>query len=315
MHSQVRILVVDPDDQAAELCAQVFTSQGWVVDRARGLKDASRMIKRTFYNVIIVEVMLSDALGLDAWRHFRRVLPNAIGIVTTASPTLYHSVDVFEEGVVAFLLKPLQKRALLGLAGKSVGRIPWTGSTRERAQELDRLAVFVSDIAATTTPHEIVDVALVRLQELCRPYGLATYLSRSGHLTWIDDDTRPPLAGRDWSKAQRNYVERWMLRAVQSRECQVIGGADETRIGSGTLQRVGLKALVVTPLVVRNRSYGALAVVSVRENVKEMRPTQVKLVCIIGHVTALALCNVRIAKRLPPDVKLPGSVRGSRTRP
>jgi FixJ family two-component response regulator len=314
MLDQVHILIVDPDDHVFDMCTPAFSAQGWVVERARSFREASQLVRRSPYHVMIVDVILPDALGLDAWRHFKKIRPEAAGIIVTSSPALYHSLDAIEDGVLAFLLKPLHKEMLTSLVSQAAQQMQQAASSGQGKQDLKGLTALLSAIAETKTPREIVQVALEHLRLALQPDWSAAYLSNHGQFVWKDHIVPAPFQKGGWSQVQSRFKERWVLRAVQSRQVQIVGRGETPQASLPIPRAVGLKAVVIVPLVNRGAAFGALAMVSHKESGLDMTEVKIELINIVSLVTVLALDNARLSKRLQAGSRPSKSARRSRTK-
>ncbi len=309
MLDQLHILIVDPDDYVVGICAPAFAARGWVVERARNFREAAHLVRRSLYHVMIVDVILPDALGLDAWRHLKRIRPEAAGIIVTSSPALYHSLDAIEDGILAYLLKPLHTEMLTSLVSQAAQQRRPAASGNRGNQDLEGLTALLSAIAETDTPREIIHVALENLRLVLQPDWSAAYLSNHGQLVWKDHFVPAPFQKSGWSSVQSRFVERWVLRAVQSRQVQIVGRGDPSDSSLPIPRAVGLKAMVIAPLVNRDAAFGALAMVSQKESGLDVTELKIELINIIGLVTALAMDNARLSKRLQAGSRASKSTR------
>jgi DNA-binding response OmpR family regulator len=111
---RLHILLVD-DDAHARAKVQQALSNGFVLRCVCSLDEAQRALEASLPDVLICEVLLPNASGLDlchlvrgsiAWRH----LP--ILLLTTLS-TLQDKVAGFEAGADDYLVKPFDARHLV----------------------------------------------------------------------------------------------------------------------------------------------------------------------------------------------------------
>ncbi len=105
-----RVLLLDPDDEIAIQLTQ--SGQPWVVERARSLGEALELAAARSYHLAIIEMMLPDAAGTDAWTALSRRQPNLFGIMTTSSPSLHAYVNPMSGRILAYWLKPVKMEAL-----------------------------------------------------------------------------------------------------------------------------------------------------------------------------------------------------------
>ena len=124
MANPVRILLVDPNDAVAATCREMFASRGWHVDHARTFEEAMALAAKSVYHVAIIEVMLPDAIGAEAWAHLKKLHPQMCGIYMTWSPSLHSSLDATQPDILAYFLKPLHLDVLCNNIARAVAAVP-----------------------------------------------------------------------------------------------------------------------------------------------------------------------------------------------
>jgi diguanylate cyclase (GGDEF)-like protein len=298
----VRVLLVDPNDQDASDYTQALASRGWAVHRARTFLQALELVEKSLYNVAIIEVMLPDIVGTEAWSHIRKLQPNMVAIMTTRSPSLHASINAFERGMLAYLLKSLEMNTVCDFVAQAVEYQRAAAEVRGIQECLAGLNALLSSIRqVSSAPEQIIDLALTHFHAMLKPDWAMVSLLSEDRSTWAQRFIRShPSKQDEWTQAQAKFMDALMTKAVQSQRPVVIGGPvpSEPAQGSPSLQDVGLEAMVVIPLIVRNQAYGALALVNREDSERVFTATQIELIAIIGQSTALALDNAYLVKEV-----------------
>lgn len=111
---RLQILLVDSDPHTREKIQQAL-GNGFILRSARSLDEARRCLEEYTPDVLICEIVLPDASGLDLCRLVRRSsslshLP--IMLLTTLS-TLQDKIAGFDAGADDYVVKPFDMRHLL----------------------------------------------------------------------------------------------------------------------------------------------------------------------------------------------------------
>ena len=107
------VLIVDDDAELSAMLVRLLQAEGWAVDAALTAAAANQAIAHCQPDVVLLDVMLPDANGLDLCRRWRATHP-AIGILMlTARGDPIDRVLGLELGADDYLPKPFEKRELV----------------------------------------------------------------------------------------------------------------------------------------------------------------------------------------------------------
>lgn len=117
----MRILAVDDDEETLELVGGALRREQHDVVLASDVPAASRAIETSTFDVIVLDVMLHDASGLDLCAALRRDGLATPILFLSARGTVRARVDGLEAGGDDYLPKPFALRELLARV-KALGR-------------------------------------------------------------------------------------------------------------------------------------------------------------------------------------------------
>ena len=107
------VLIVDDDAELSAMLVRLLQAEGWAVEAALTAAAAEAAIARRQPDVVLLDVMLPDANGLDLCRRWHATHP-AIGILMlTARGDPIDRVLGLELGADDYLPKPFEKRELV----------------------------------------------------------------------------------------------------------------------------------------------------------------------------------------------------------
>lgn len=120
---QHKILVVDDEAEVRETIKLQLKGTGLEVveaeDGKRGIEvlDAENVIT---VDAILCDVRMPNINGVEAVAYFRREYPSIPVIVLTGYPDVKLAVDFMKEGVVEYLVKPVEKEKLVEAVMRAV---------------------------------------------------------------------------------------------------------------------------------------------------------------------------------------------------
>ncbi len=107
------VLIVDDDAELSAMLVRLLQAEGWEVQAALSAAAAQQAIARRAPDVVLLDVMLPDANGLELCRRWHATQP-AIGILMlTARGDPIDRVLGLELGADDYLPKPFEKRELV----------------------------------------------------------------------------------------------------------------------------------------------------------------------------------------------------------
>ena len=107
MDKQVKILVVDDDNNLRETLADLLEIEGYKVYQAGNGQECVDLISSEFFNLILMDYNLPDETGLDLVRKIRGFNQETQIVMITAYASLNSIMEAMKESVYDFLIKPV----------------------------------------------------------------------------------------------------------------------------------------------------------------------------------------------------------------
>ncbi len=111
-----RILVVDDDADALEVYKTRLTHAGFEVETAESAEKALSRVKAFDPALIVTDVRMSGMSGLDLLEKVRSAMKGVDVVVMTGHDDMETAVTAMKSGAFDFLVKPVDPKALQGLA-------------------------------------------------------------------------------------------------------------------------------------------------------------------------------------------------------
>jgi DNA-binding NtrC family response regulator len=125
----IRILVVDDDQDSCELVEKILKKEGYRVSSLTDGRKVEEELHKNDIHLAIVDLKMPDVSGLDVVETIRRHDSDCATILMTGYATLDSAVSALRGGVVDYLRKPVREDELLGavrraLAAKGLALLP-----------------------------------------------------------------------------------------------------------------------------------------------------------------------------------------------
>jgi DNA-binding NtrC family response regulator len=125
----IRILVVDDDQDSCELIEKILKKEGYRVSSLTDGRKVEEELRKNDTHLAIVDLKMPDISGLDVVETIRRQDSDCATILMTGYATLDSAVSALRGGVVDYLRKPVREDELLGavrraLAAKGLALLP-----------------------------------------------------------------------------------------------------------------------------------------------------------------------------------------------
>src|SRR5579862_4945106 len=102
----LNLLIVDDERSIRDACREVALSLGFLAHVADSAEHAYRLLQSQNIDVILLDLRLPGASGLEALRHIKSQRPDALVIVVTGCATVQSAVQAMKYGAYEYMTKP-----------------------------------------------------------------------------------------------------------------------------------------------------------------------------------------------------------------
>src|SRR5882672_4883022 len=164
----LNLLIVDDDRAVREACRAVAQSLGFSPQVAESAEQAYRVLDNASADVILLDLKLPGARGLEALHTIRKNSPQALVIVVTGYGTIQSAVQAMREGAYDYVTKPFSMEELRLLLERVAGVLKLKTENRilrekvkskqgfggivGRAPEMEKLYRIIAKAAHSTHP-------------------------------------------------------------------------------------------------------------------------------------------------------------------
>ena len=115
MDKNVRIIIVDDDENIRKTLKIILEDEGYVVDLAATGNEAIEMTQETAYNIALLDIRLPDMEGVELLKRIKDNVPRTRKIMVTGYPSMQNAITALNKSADAYLVKPVDVEKLLKL--------------------------------------------------------------------------------------------------------------------------------------------------------------------------------------------------------
>ena len=164
----LNLLIVDDERAIREVCREVAQTMGFNTSVADSAEHAYRMLEPQGIDVVLLDLKLPGAGGLEALHQIQERRPDAVVIVVTGYGTVHSAVQAMKNGAYDYVTKPFSMDELRLLLDRVAGHLKLKtenrvlrekikskqgfGSIIGRATEMERLYRIIAKAAHSSHP-------------------------------------------------------------------------------------------------------------------------------------------------------------------
>ncbi|MDD5338312.1 MAG: response regulator [Dehalococcoidales bacterium] len=124
MNDKTTILVVDDNEDLLETFAMILKRRGYDVQTACDGVGAVDKFKEHNFDVTLMDVVMPEMNGVDAFKKIKEIQPDASIILMTAYSDEELVKSAVDEGVTTIIQKPIRIDSLIKLINDTAGNEP-----------------------------------------------------------------------------------------------------------------------------------------------------------------------------------------------
>ena len=121
-----RVLIVDDEESIRKALRLTLTKAGYDVveadDGAKSIEVIGADDNPLMVDVIICDIRMPKISGLEAIAYFRQQYPSVSVLVLTGYPDIQLATDLLKQGVVDYLVKPIERDKLVASVDRAMTR-------------------------------------------------------------------------------------------------------------------------------------------------------------------------------------------------
>lgn len=118
-----RVLIVDDEENMVHFLTKLLAHEGYEVKGVLSGTDALECIKDAAYDLVLCDLKLPGADGMEVLKAVRETLPEAVVVMITAYGTIPSAIEAIRAGAYDYVTKPFRAHEILAVVEKSLERI------------------------------------------------------------------------------------------------------------------------------------------------------------------------------------------------
>lgn len=197
---EANILVVDDDVVLCNLLDRYLTSSGYHVSTATDGEEMHKRLKQRQPDLVILDLNLPDAHGLELARELRKSSDVGI-IILTGNNDAVDKVVGLEIGADDYISKPFNERELLARVRSILRRISLDAGKKDPGEKTK--ATF-ADWALDMVAHELTSPSGRKVDLTSYEFQLLSTFVTHANRVLSRDQIMENIAGRDWNPSDRS---------------------------------------------------------------------------------------------------------------
>ncbi len=160
------VLIADDDNSLRSVLSSALNKAGYDTVKAQNGKEVFDCVQKNEFDVILLDIFLGDADGLELIASIQELNPSAAIIIITGHGTTQTAIEAAKRQAYSYLTKPVDRDELLDLVDRAASAASITKeeteiSVAQTAQAIDGQGRMVGQCPAMQTVYQIIGRAAV----------------------------------------------------------------------------------------------------------------------------------------------------------
>jgi DNA-binding NtrC family response regulator len=116
-----KVLVVDDEVVVVNSIRKVLTRKGYAIEEAFTCKDALAQVFAHDFDLVLLDMKMSDGNGLDVLQRIKAKRPNLRVVIVTGYASVDTAVEAIQKGASDYMAKPFTPEELYGMTNRVLG--------------------------------------------------------------------------------------------------------------------------------------------------------------------------------------------------
>jgi len=153
------VLIIDDEEKLRGLLAKIISLEGFKVAEAVNAKAGLKKLEQEEFNVVICDVKLPDANGIDSMKKLKEVSPSTEVIMLTAYGTIADGVKAIKNGAFDYIIKGDDNDKILPLLYRAMEKSLLQQRLFRLEKKVNKRYGFDSIIGSSKQIYEAINLA------------------------------------------------------------------------------------------------------------------------------------------------------------
>lgn len=138
MNSNPNILIIDDEENMRGTLSDILEDSGYCVASIAKGKDAFELIKKKDFDIVMVDIKLSDMNGIEILRATKEINPETAIIMMTGYASTESAIDALNKGAYAYVTKPFNLDEVKAIIKKALKEIRLLQENKKLVEDLQK---------------------------------------------------------------------------------------------------------------------------------------------------------------------------------
>lgn len=287
-----KILIAEDDEDVRNICVRVLSDENYQVTAVENGLLAIEAANRELFDLLLADIKMPQLDGLETAKTIKSLHPDIVCIIMTGFGTMDTAIRALQLGADEFLIKPFTPDVLNAAVTKALTKVRLQ-SENIRLRALIPLFELIKTFMSTVAEDELLRRVLqVAQQETRADKAALLLLSQNGQQLAAS-------IGQNLDISATLELDLAIKMAQTSQQLALSEGSETASFSpwAARLVQAGIRAAIVTPLISKTRSLGALIVVKMPPQ-DRFAPSDTEMLSILCGQAAIAIENARLFKEI-----------------
>src|SRR5437016_1401338 len=150
-----RVLIIDDDRDTADFLKLLVEPRGDLARTASDAAQAREILRAWRPEVVLMDLMLPDADGLELLREFKEASPESQVIMVTGYGSVPKAVEAMRSGAFTFIEKPVEPELVMAMLEKAGEKFELSAENRRLKEELREHTSFANIVARSDSMRQL----------------------------------------------------------------------------------------------------------------------------------------------------------------
>jgi len=305
MENPKAVLIVEDDKLLNNSLKLVLSDEGYIVTSVTKGEPAIEEVKKQFFNVIVLDLMLPDIGGIDLLRIFNKRSPETCCIISTGFASLSSAIEALKAGAYDYIIKPFNVDHLKLVIERGLNKQSLIFKNKELLERLERekgkleiILDIYNEISSTFSIEDLSDFVTGKVIQLLE--------AEKASLMMVDEEKSELVVKgskgliRDENEIRVKIGEAIAGWVAKEGEVLLVNEVEKDPRFEKFLHPDKYKttSFISIPLKVEQKVIGVMNVTDKLASTKVFTEDDLRYLSLIAHQTIAQIENIRLCERL-----------------
>lgn len=307
MENSERILIVDDDRTLSNTLRLTLANDGYDVVTTPKASEAIEEVKRKYFNLVFLDLMLPDMDGIELLRLLSKKCPGTCFIMFTGKASIPSVIEALKIGAYDYLIKPFDIDYLKSVVRRGIERHNLENKNKELFERLEEEKYKLEVILEANTAISNI-LTLEELADFVTAKAIQIAEAEKSSLMVVDEGAGELVLkgskGADKAKINARikigkFISGWVAKEGQILLVKDIEEDPRFKVyARDNKHRYKTKSFISLPLKTNSKVIGVMNVTDKLAETKIFSEEDLRYLSLLAHQTVAQIENIRLCEKL-----------------